>query len=40
MSLTIQSTAFDPGQAEVEAAMRGHVLASAELIGTYQKAGR
>jgi len=27
-------------KAEVEAAMRGHVLASAELIGTYQKAGR
>jgi Raf kinase inhibitor-like YbhB/YbcL family protein len=24
---------------EVEAAMRGHVLASAELVGTYQKRG-
>jgi len=27
-------------KAEVEAAMRGHVLASAELVGTYQKSGR
>lgn len=28
-----------PNKAKLEAAMRGHVLAKAELIGTYQKAG-
>ena len=28
-----------PTKADVEAAMRGHILAQAELIGTYQKAG-
>lgn len=28
-----------PTKAQVEAAMKGHVLASAELVGTYQKAG-
>lgn len=27
-------------KADVEAAMRGHVLATAELVGTYQKRGR
>ena len=27
-------------KAEVEAAMRGHVLATAELVGTYHKRGR
>ncbi len=27
-----------PTKAQVEAAMRGHVLAQAELVGTYQKA--
>ncbi len=26
-----------PGKAQLEAAMRGHVLASCELVGTYQK---
>ena len=29
-----------PGKAELEAAMKGHVLAQAELIGTYQKGDR
>jgi Raf kinase inhibitor-like YbhB/YbcL family protein len=29
-----------PTKAQVEAAMKGHVLAKAELIGTYQKASR
>ncbi|MBN9517171.1 YbhB/YbcL family Raf kinase inhibitor-like protein [bacterium] len=29
-----------PTKAQLEAAMAGHVLASAEVIGTYQKAGR
>jgi hypothetical protein len=36
-------TALDlaqPTKAELEAAMRGHVLAQAELIGTYQKGDR
>ena len=28
-----------PTKAEVEAAMRGHVIASTELVGTYQKEG-
>jgi Raf kinase inhibitor-like YbhB/YbcL family protein len=28
-----------PTKADVEAAMRGHVLAQAQLMGTYQKAG-
>jgi phosphatidylethanolamine-binding protein (PEBP) family uncharacterized protein len=26
-----------PTKAQVEAAMRGHVIAQAELVGTYQK---
>jgi phosphatidylethanolamine-binding protein (PEBP) family uncharacterized protein len=29
-----------PTKAQIEAAMNGHVLAKAELIGTYQKAGK
>ena len=29
-----------PGKAELEHAMKGHVLARAELVGTYQKKGR
>jgi Raf kinase inhibitor-like YbhB/YbcL family protein len=29
-----------PTKAQLEQAMRGHVLASAELVGTYQKSGR
>ena len=29
-----------PGKAELERAMKGHVLARAELVGTYQKKGR
>jgi Raf kinase inhibitor-like YbhB/YbcL family protein len=29
-----------PTKAQVEAAMRGHVLAQAELVGTYEKAKR
>jgi len=29
-----------PAKAELERAMQGHVLAKAELIGTYQKKGR
>ena len=29
-----------PDKQALEAAMRGHVLAQAELVGTYQKAGR
>jgi len=28
-----------PGKAELERAMKGHVLARAELVGTYQKKG-
>jgi Raf kinase inhibitor-like YbhB/YbcL family protein len=28
-----------PTKADVEAAMRGHILAEAQIIGTYQKAG-
>ena len=28
-----------PTKAQVEAAMKGHVLAHAELVGTYEKAG-
>ncbi len=28
-----------PTKAKLEAAMRGHILASAELVGTYQKRG-
>jgi Raf kinase inhibitor-like YbhB/YbcL family protein len=28
-----------PTKADIEAAMRGHVLAEAQLMGTYQKAG-
>jgi len=35
LSLTAQAT-----KAEVEAAMRGHVLATAELVGTYEKKRR
>ncbi|HWP94135.1 MAG TPA: YbhB/YbcL family Raf kinase inhibitor-like protein [Gammaproteobacteria bacterium] len=29
-----------PTKAEIEVAMRGHVIATAELMGTYQKRGR
>jgi hypothetical protein len=29
-----------PTKAQVEAAMKGHVLGKAELIGTYEKAKR
>jgi len=29
-----------PTKAKLEAAMKGHVLAKAELIGTYQKSGK
>ncbi|MBI1985418.1 MAG: YbhB/YbcL family Raf kinase inhibitor-like protein [Rhodospirillales bacterium] len=29
-----------PGKAELERAIKGHVLARAELVGTYQKRGR
>ena len=29
-----------PGKAKLEAALAGHVLAQAELVGTYQKRGR
>jgi Raf kinase inhibitor-like YbhB/YbcL family protein len=29
-----------PTKAQVEAAMRGHVLGQAELVGTYEKTGR
>jgi Raf kinase inhibitor-like YbhB/YbcL family protein len=29
-----------PGRAELERAIKGHVLAEAELVGTYQKKGR
>ena len=36
-SLSLKSEA---GKAEVEAAMRGHVLATAELVGTYEKKRR
>jgi Raf kinase inhibitor-like YbhB/YbcL family protein len=37
---TVLSRLRHPTKAEVEAAMQGHVLAHAELVGTYQKAGR
>jgi len=36
---TILSDLERPTKAQVAAAMQGHVIASAELIGTYQKAG-
>ena len=29
-----------PGKAELESAMKGHVLAEAQLIGTYEKTGK
>ena len=29
-----------PTKTQVEAAMKGHVLAHAELVGTYEKTGR
>jgi phosphatidylethanolamine-binding protein (PEBP) family uncharacterized protein len=29
-----------PTKAQVETAMKGHVLAHAELVGTYEKTGR
>jgi phosphatidylethanolamine-binding protein (PEBP) family uncharacterized protein len=29
-----------PTKTQVEAAMKGHVLAHVELVGTYEKAGR
>lgn len=36
---TVLSGLQAPTKAEVEAAMRGHVIASTELVGTYQKQG-
>ncbi len=35
---TALSALSKPTKAEVEAAMQGHVLAEAQMIGTYQKA--
>jgi Raf kinase inhibitor-like YbhB/YbcL family protein len=35
---TTLSGLSEPTKAEVEAAMRGHVLAEAQIVGTYQKA--
>jgi Raf kinase inhibitor-like YbhB/YbcL family protein len=37
---TVLAGLHHPTKVQVEAAMRGHVLAHAELVGTYQKAGR
>jgi hypothetical protein len=37
---TVLTGLHHPTRALVEAAMQGHVLARAELLGTYQKAGR
>ncbi len=34
---TVLSGLAQPGKAQVEAAMKGHVLAQAQLVGTYQK---
>jgi len=35
---TVLAVMTKPGKREVEAAMRGHVIAEAELVGTYMKA--
>jgi Raf kinase inhibitor-like YbhB/YbcL family protein len=37
---TVLSGLAQPTKAEVERAMKGHVVETAELIGTYQKGGR
>ena len=37
---TVLTGLHHPTKAQVEAAMQGHVLAHAELVGTYQKAGQ
>ena len=34
---TVLKVMNKPGKADIEAAMRGHVIAQAELIGTYRK---
>ena len=43
MTLYALDTTLDPSgatKADLQAAMKGHVLAAAELIGTYQKGDR
>lgn len=43
MPLAITSPAFEPGRPtriELAGAMRGHVLAEAELVGVYEKQRR
>ncbi len=40
MRSTPRSTLAHATKAELEAAMKGHVLAKSELIGTYQKGDR
>ena len=39
-ALDTMVSAKSPTKPELEAAMQGHVLASAELVGTYQKGDR
>ena len=36
---TVLKDLHKPGKAEVEAAMSGHIIAEAELVGTYKKHG-
>lgn len=36
---TVLPDVRNPGKADIEAAMDGHVIAQAELIGTYRKSG-
>ena len=37
---TVLTGLASPTKAELEAAMQGHILAEAQLVGTYQRAGR
>ncbi len=37
---TVLTGLDEPTKAEVEAAMEGHVVGQAELVGTYEKTGR
>ncbi len=36
---TVLSGLKNPTKAEIEAAMKGHIIAKTELVGTYQKSG-
>ena len=37
---TVLTGLASPSKAELEAAMKGHIVAEAQLVGTYQRAGR